>query len=108
MRENKCGFCGESFDNVFEAVDHLDEEFNPNFIVSETLRLKIGDLLYEVYQKGNAELKELAEMLFSSIYIAEKRPEILTHVLDEHNHELKHFVYDIITEDSWELAGQGK
>lgn len=104
MAKGKCGFCGEKFDNVFEVVDHLDDEFNPRLIASEKVRLPIGDLLYEVYKEGNEKLKELAEELFSALYIADKRPEQFEHILTNHSNSLSKIVYYIVTQDSWELA----
>ena len=105
MSKGSCSFCGEHFDNVFEAVDHLDEEFSPKFIVSEHVKLDISDLLYMVYERGDAEAKKEVEELFSALYIAEKRPDSFEHYLLWHGTSLAHFVYQIVGEDSWKKAG---
>ena len=106
MSKGKCGFCGENFDNVFEAVDHLDDRFTPTLITSARTKLDVGEVLYTMYQDGDDKLKKIAEELFSSLYVAEKRPEYFEHYLIEHDSLFAPLVYRIITEDSWKLAGQ--
>lgn len=108
MNKGKCTFCGERFDNVFEVVDHLDDEFNPKFIVTGDYKLPMSDLLYDMYEGGNEELKQLAEELFSVLYIAEKRPQLFDIILQSYPGNLTDWVYKIVSEDSWKLAGQGE
>lgn len=105
MSKGSCTFCGEHFDNVFEAVDHLDEKFDPEFIVSNKVRLGLGEMLYKVYSDGGQDLKEWAEEMFSALYIAEKRPEQLEHFLFDHTDSLTRYVYAIVSVDSWIAAG---
>ena len=48
-----CPECGEQFDNVFEATDHLleeDEDFDPALILPNGYRLMIGSLLRCIYR----------------------------------------------------------
>lgn len=53
MAKGNCGFCGGEFDNVFEAVDHLQDEFAPKFVVGPQVKLNLADLFYEFYTSGN-------------------------------------------------------
>ncbi len=101
MDKNKCTFCGERFDNVFETVDHLQDEFNPMFIITGNYKLPMGDLLYDMYENGDKRLKKLAEQLFSVLYIAEKRPQIFDIIIQSYPGNLTDWVYKIVSEDSW-------
>lgn len=72
-----CPGCGEPFENVFEATDHLLEddepEFDPKLLLTNGYSLLIGSLLRGFYHHAeNTEyIKKLAEDTYATLYAAE-------------------------------------
>lgn len=72
-----CPVCGENFENVFEATDHLLEddeaEFNPKLTLPNGYSLMIGSLLRGFFHHAeNPEhIKQLAEDTYATLYAAE-------------------------------------
>lgn len=72
-----CPDCGEPFENVFEATDHLLEddepEFDPKLLLTNGYSLMIGSLLRGFYHHAhNVEyVKKLAEDTYATLYAAE-------------------------------------
>jgi len=87
-----CKVCGQHFDNIFEAVDHLIEdenepEFDPRLILPGGYQLMIGSLLRNIYQhaRGNKKVKEIIEHTYATLYAAETNPR-----------KMKRFIEDLI------------
>jgi len=84
----KCPQCGELFENVFEAIDHLleeDEEFDPALILPNGYRLMIGSLLKCLYKYSNEpeKIKEITESTYLTLYTAETSPLEVMHVIED-------------------------
>ena len=87
-----CKICGQHFDNIFEAVDHLidDEnqpEFDPKLILPGGYQLMIGSLLRNIYQhaRGKRQVKDIVEHTYATLYAAENNPR-----------KMKKFIEDLI------------
>ena len=103
-----CKICGQHFDNIFEAVDHLidDEnqpEFDPKLILPGGYQLMIGSLLRTIHfhARGNKKVKEIVEHTYATLYAAETSPRkmkkfiedlIITTEMDTLEHEIKDFL----------------
>lgn len=84
----KCPQCGELFENVFEAIDHLleeDEEFDPALILPNGYRLMIGSLLKCLYKYSNEpeKIEEITESTYLTLYTAETSPLEVMHVIED-------------------------
>ncbi len=73
-----CSVCGQYFDNIFEAVDHLiddneEEEFNPIISLPSGYQLMFGSLLRQLYEKANdpEEVKTIVELTYATLYAAD-------------------------------------
>lgn len=83
MKKNKiapCPECGQHFNNVFEAVDHLLEDGQPRFEVAHRLsdgfRLLLGTLMREMYANaGDPDtIRFVAEQTFMNLYFSHRAP----------------------------------
>jgi len=86
--ERKCPDCGEEFDNIFEATDHLleeDEEFDPALILPNGYRLMIGSLLRCLYKHANEPemIEEIVQSTYATLFTAETKPNILGSVIED-------------------------
>ena len=87
-----CKICGQHFDNIFEAVDHLidDEnqpEFDPKLILPGGYQLMIGSLLRNIHMNAgnNRKVKDIIEHTYATLYAAETNPR-----------KMKRFIEDLI------------
>jgi len=79
MRDDftRCGWCGDTFDNVFEYVEHFTEgeDFDPSLILPDGYSLKIGSLLRDIYfatvKKDYKHVKELVQATYHILFVAE-------------------------------------
>jgi hypothetical protein len=83
-----CPECGEKFDNIFTAVEHMlddDEEFNPAFILPGGIRLMLGTLMWNIYQRRNEPdvVSELAQDCYATLAMGEFMPEAIPNVLND-------------------------
>ena len=83
-----CPECGQKFENVFEAVDHLledDEEFDPALILPNGYRLMIGSLLKCMYKYANEpkQIEKITQDTFMTLYAAETRPDVVVEVIED-------------------------
>jgi len=86
--DSKCPECGEEFNNVFEATDHLleeDEEFDPALILPNGYRLMIGSLLRCLYGHANnpALIEDVVQSTYATLFAAESKPEVLGSVIED-------------------------
>lgn len=90
-----CPMCGENFNNIFEATDHLledDEEvFDPKLILPNGYSLMIGSLLrcFYSYADDPVQIKKMTQSTYATLYAAETSAD-----------EMKEFINDIIVDES--------
>ena len=84
-----CGLCGEHFDNIFEATDHLLEEstepFDPRMRRPNGYSLMLGSLLRQIfYSADDADLvKNIAEMTYATLFAAENDTHEMKRLIEE-------------------------
>lgn len=83
-----CPECGERFENVFEATDHLledDEEFDPALVLPNGYRLMIGSLLRCMYRYADKpeHIKGIAESTYMTLFTAETQPNIVAGIIED-------------------------
>jgi len=83
-----CPECGEQFDNVFQATDHLledDEEFDPSLILPNGSRLMIGSLLRCLYKYAERpeQVKVITQSAYMTLFTAETQPEAIKDIVEE-------------------------
>jgi hypothetical protein len=88
----KCKLCGQQFDNIFEATDHLlddsgEEPFDPKLILPNGYQLMIGSLLRCLYNYADKpeDIKEITQSTYATLYAAETNPG-----------QMKRFIEDMI------------
>ena len=87
-----CKICGQHFDDIFEAVDHLvddenEPEFDPKLILPGGYQLMIGSLLRNIHMhaRNNRKVKDIVEHTYATLYAAETNPR-----------KMKRFIEDLI------------
>ena len=77
----KCKICGQQFDNIFEATDHLlddigSEPFDPKLILPSGYQLMIGSLLRCLYDYADKpeNIREITQSTYATLYAAETNP----------------------------------
>ena len=83
-----CPECGEHFENVFEATDHLledDEEFDPALVLPNGTRLMIGSLLRCLYKYADKpdQIKAITQSTYMTLFTAETQPEAIKDIVEE-------------------------
>ena len=87
----RCPECGERFQNVFDASDHLleddDESFDPALILPNGYKLMIGSLLrclYDQLQQGNIkEADSIIQSAYMTLFTAEMSPDIIGEIVQD-------------------------
>lgn len=87
-KPDDCPECGEQFDNVFEATDHLledDEEFDPALVLPNGYRLLIGSLLRCMYRYANEpeQIKTITQSTYMTLFTAETSPSTVVEVIED-------------------------
>lgn len=85
---NPCPECGEHFENVFEATDHLleeDEEFDPALILPNGYRLMIGSLLRCMYRYAEEpeQIRSITQDTYMTLFTAETQPDVILDVIED-------------------------
>ncbi len=83
-----CPECGEQFENVFEATDHLleeDEEFDPALILPNGYRLMIGSLLRCFYRYADDpdKIKDITQDTYMTLFTVEMEPGTVVEVIED-------------------------
>jgi hypothetical protein len=83
-----CPECGERFENVFEATDHLledDEEFDPALVLPNGARLMIGSLLRCLFKYADKpeQIKSITQSTYMTLFTAETQPEAIKDIVEE-------------------------
>jgi hypothetical protein len=81
MKKNNippCKICGEYFDNIFDATDHLlddsgSEPFDPKLILSNGYSLMIGSLLRCMYKYAYdpKQIETITQSTYATLYASE-------------------------------------
>lgn len=73
-----CEICGQHFDNIFEATDHIiddndEQEFNPEVILPNGYKLLLGSLLRQLFDKADdpEEVRAITQLTYGTLYAAE-------------------------------------
>jgi hypothetical protein len=85
---NPCPECGQQFDNVFEATDHLleeDEEFDPALVLPNGYRLMIGSLLRCMYRYAQEpeQIRRITQDTYMTLFTAETQPDVILDVIED-------------------------
>lgn len=85
---NPCPECGQHFENVFEATDHLleeDEEFDPALILPNGYRLMIGSLLRCMYRYAEEpeQIRSITQDTYLTLFTAETDPDTVVSVVED-------------------------
>jgi hypothetical protein len=83
-----CPECGQRFENVFEATDHLlddDDEFDPALMLPNGAKLMIGSLLRCLYKYANKpeQIKSITQSTYMTLFTAETQPEAIKDIVEE-------------------------
>ncbi len=84
-----CSVCGEHFDNIFEATDHLleddEEEFDPRLILSSGYSLMVGSLLRCMYSYADnpSKIKEITQSTYAALYAAENNTSEMRELVED-------------------------
>lgn len=84
-----CPVCGEYFDNIFEAVDHLledyEEPFDPKLILPNGYTLMVGSLLRNLYANANypERIKTVVQSTYATLYAAETNPDDMRDIIED-------------------------
>ena len=83
-----CPQCGERFENVFEATDHLledDDDFDPALVLPNGARLMVGSLLRCLYKYANRpdQIKSITQSTYMTLFTAETQPEAIKDIVEE-------------------------
>jgi hypothetical protein len=98
MKFNKipsCKICGQQFDNIFEATDHMlddngEERFDPKLILPGGYILMVGSLLRTMhkYADNPDAIKDITQSTYGTLYAAETSPR-----------KMKRFIEDMVIQD---------
>lgn len=84
-----CPTCGEHFDNMFEATDHLieseDERFEPKLKLPKGYSLLIGSLLRELYEEADKPdvIRRITELTYATLWAADHDIDDMSSLIEE-------------------------
>lgn len=83
-----CPECGEPFENIFDATDHLledEEEFDPILILPNGYKLMIGSLLRVLYEYADdpIRIKNITQDTYATLYAAETEPKHMQRFIED-------------------------
>ena len=94
-----CNVCGQQFDNIFDATDHLidDEDgvqFDPKLILPGGYQLLIGSLLRCIYESAGSpkSVRDITQSVYATLYAAESTPNKMKEYIEDVvvNQEMRH------------------
>lgn len=106
-----CGICGERFDNIFDATDHLiedngEEEFNPEIILPNGYRLLVGSMLRQLFDSADnpEEVRTITQLTYGTLYAAETNISMMKKLVEdaiihEHMSEIDDELKELLEED---------
>jgi hypothetical protein len=85
-----CGECGQHFNDIFEATDHMveaggEEEFDPKLILPGGYTLMVGSLLRCLYDYANNPdmIKSITQSTYATLYAAEASPGTVKTIIED-------------------------
>ena len=85
-----CGECGQHFNDIFEATDHLveaggEEEFDPKLILPGGYTLMVGSLLRCLYDYASNPdmIKSITQSTYATLYAAEASPGTVKTIIED-------------------------
>ena len=85
-----CKICGEQFDNIFDATDHLIEDengeyFDPKLILPGGYQLLIGSLLRCIYEASSSprSVRDITQSVYATLYAAESTPRKMKEYIED-------------------------
>jgi hypothetical protein len=85
-----CGECGQQFDDIFEATDHLveaggEEEFDPKLILPNGYTLMVGSLLRCIYSYIDEPemISSIVQSTYATLYAAETSPGSMKTIIED-------------------------
>jgi len=85
-----CKICGEQFDNIFDATDHLiegenGEYFDPKLILPGGYQLLIGSLLRCIYEASTSprSVRDITQSVYATLYAAESTPRKMKEYIED-------------------------
>ena len=107
-----CGICGQHFDNIFEATDHLiedngEEEFNPEIVLPNGYRLLLGNMLRQLFESADdpEEIRTITQLTYGTLYAAETNVGLMKKLVEdaiihEHMSEIDDELKELLEEDN--------
>jgi len=85
-----CKICGQQFDNIFDAIDHLIEDengaqFDPKLILPGGYQLLIGSLLRCIYESADnpESVRDIAQSVYATLHAAESSPNQMREYIED-------------------------
>jgi hypothetical protein len=84
-----CPLCGEHFEDIFEATDHLleegEDEFDPKLILPNGYTLMVGSLLRCLYGYADnpEEVRKIVQSTYATLYAAETNPGEMKAIIED-------------------------
>lgn len=106
-----CKICGQHFDNIFDATDHLiedngEEEFNPEIILPNGYRLLVGSMLRQLFESADnpEEVRTITQLTYGTLYAAETNVSLMKKLVEdaiihEHMSEIDDELKELLEED---------
>ena len=106
-----CKICGQHFDNIFDATDHLiedngKEEFNPEIILPNGYRLLVGSMLRQLFENADnpEEVRTITQLTYGTLYAAETNVGLMKKLVEdaiihEHMSEIDDELKELLEED---------
>ena len=106
-----CSICGQHFDNIFEATDHLiedngEEEFNPEIVLPNGYRLLVGSMLRQLFESADnpEEVRTITQLTYGTLYAAETNIGLMKKLVEdaiihEHMSEIDEELKELLEED---------
>ena len=106
-----CGICGEHFDNIFDATDHLiedngEQEFNPEIVLPNGYKLMLGSMLRQLFDNADnpEEIRTITQLTYGTLYAAENNIGMMKKLVEdaiihEHMSEIDDELKELLEED---------
>ena len=107
-----CGICGQHFDNIFEATDHLiedngEEEFNPKIVLPNGYTLLVGSMLRQLFENADnpEKIQTITQLTYGTLYAAESDIGLMKKLVED---AIIHEHMSLIDEELEELLEEGE
>ena len=106
-----CGICGEHFDNIFDATDHLvedngEKEFNPEIVLPNGYKLMLGSMLRQLFDSADKpeEVRTITQLTYGTLYAAENNIGMMKKLVEdaiihEHMSDIDDELKELLKED---------